>query len=755
MSKYRTCAFFVDNVRCLWCPVSGHINRSSTLSEVFVGKTIDYRDAAYWKDIVKAKQAFLAGDQAAAEGRVRPLVLESWKRCLPFLGTKLAKKRTCLEQSALTHVMQQNRELLACAIPVIEYLNTILGSSSTVVLLTSSDGVLLHKHVGTKSRAAAALLSLGMLMGEEYEGTTSTALCLREQSVVELFGAEHLIREEEDLCCISAPIFGGKRRMLGVLTIALPLELYHLHTSGMVLMAAKDISDQHHLHDLLSDQEAILEQVDTGIVVLDKNGGIKAANCTGRSMLHISPPPAPLGNINDVLGSAESLLMMIQSRKNIRDRECFFNLTDGGSLQCMLSAAPIPNDKGMVLFLHEASKAQRLAAHSVGAKAIYTFSSIIGESPSLQKAIELSKVASHSNITTLILGESGTGKELFAHAIHNASARKNAPFVVVNCGALPRDLIQSELFGYDPGAFTGAQKQGKPGKFKLAEGGTIFLDEIGDMPPGIQAKLLRLLQEKQIQRLGGHDSIDVDVRIIAATNANLEQAVADGRFREDLYYRLKVVTLRTPPLRERREDIPALAAFLLHRQAAELHRPDPGLEEEALRYLAGLDWPGNVRELSNALQKALVFNSGAPVSIRDLQLVLDSPAAHPPAAGLSINGNGDTGPAPGVCRSPVGTGNGFHEGETPVEDAPAPAGVPHNDEQRSLASIVTACLRSGDPSPFDTCMDIMGRAVVREALRQCRGNRSQAARLLGLSRPTLLARMEKYGLKIETRISDE
>ena len=231
--------------------------------------------------------------------------------------------------------------------------------------------------------------------------------------------------------------------------------------------------------------------------------------------------------------------------------------------------------------------------------------------------------------------------------------------------------------------------------------------------------------------------------------------MADGRFREDLYYRLKVVTLWTPPLRERREDIPALAAFLLHRQAAELHRPDPGLEEEALRYLAGLDWPGNVRELSNALQKALVFNSGAPVSIRDLQLVLDSPAAHPPAAGLSINGNGDTGPAPGVRRSPVGTGNGFHEGEAPVGDAPAPAGVPHNDEQRSLASIVTACLRSGDPSPFDTCMDIMGRAVVREALRQCRGNRSQAARLLGLSRPTLLARMEKYGLKIETRISDE
>ena len=620
MSKYRTCAFFVDNVRCLWCPVSGHINRSSTLSEVFVGKTIDYRDAAYWKDIVKAKQAFLAGDQAAAEGRVRPLVLESWKRCLPFLGTKLAKKRTCLEQSALTHAMQQNRELLACAIPVIEYLNTILGSSSTVVLLTSGDGVLLHKHVGTKSRAAAALLSLGMLMGEEYEGTTSTALCLREQSVVELFGAEHLIREEEDLCCISAPIFGGKRRMLGVLTIALPLELYHLHTSGMVLMAAKDISDQHHLHDLLSDQEAILEQVDTGIVVLDKNGGIKAANCTGRSMLHISPPPAPLGNINDVLGSAESLLMMIQSRKNIRDRECFFNLTDGGSLQCMLSAAPIPNDKGMVLFLHEASKAQRLAAHSVGAKAIYTFSSIIGESPSLQKAIELSKVASHSNITTLILGESGTGKELFAHAIHNASARKNAPFVVVNCGALPRDLIQSELFGYDPGAFTGAQKQGKPGKFELAEGGTIFLDEIGDMPLEAQINLLRVIQNKEVSRIGGKFSRPIDVRIIAATNKRLQQSVRDGSFREDLFYRLSVLTIDVPPLRERQQDVMLLAESFLRAGVQAIHKPCRGFSAEVAEIFSRYPWPGNVRELENIVERSLNIARGDTIEREDEDL---------------------------------------------------------------------------------------------------------------------------------------
>ena len=641
-------------------------------------------------------------DQAAAEGRVRPLVLESWKRCLPFLGTKLAKKRTCLEQSALTHVMQQNRELLACAIPVIEYLNTILGSSSTVVLLTSGDGVLLHKHVGTKSRAAAALLSLGMLMGEEYEGTTSTALCLREQSVVELFGAEHLIREEEDLCCISAPIFGGKRRMLGVLTIALPLELYHLHTSGMVLMAAKDISDQHHLHDLLSDQEAILEQVDTGIVVLDKNGGIKAANCTGRSMLHISPPPAPLGNINDVLGNAESLLMMIQSRKNIRDRECFFNLTDGGSLQCMLSAAPIPNDKGMVLFLHEASKAQRLAAHSVGAKAIYTFSSIIGESPSLQKAIELSKVASHSNITTLILGESGTGKELFAHAIHNASARKNAPFVVVNCGALPRDLIQSELFSYDPGAFTGAHK---PGKFELAEGGTIFLDEIGDMPLEAQINLLRVIQNKEVSRIGGKFSRPIDVRIIAATNKRLQQSVRDGSFREDLFYRLSVLTIDVPPLRERQQDVMLLAESFLRAGVQAIHKPCRGFSAEVAEIFSRYPWPGNVRELENIVERSLNIARGDTIEREDLPLSL-------------------------LEREDEDLG-----GRNRWQAAPAPGNVP-------------AAVLPGRDTGRGGTLQSREVEILLDVLKANGGNMRKTAQELGIARSALYAKLHRMGIDI-------
>ena len=417
--------------------------------------------------------------------------------------------------------------------------------------------------------------------------------------------------------------------------------------------------------------------------------------------------------------------------------------------------------------LHEARSAEEALASEEEDEEVR----MVGHTPPMQKLYKAIGRVAPTDALVLIRGESGTGKELVANAIWRYSPRSRRPFSVINCVAIPDTLLESELFGYERGAFTGAQHR-RIGRIEQAAGGTIFLDEIGDMPPGIQAKLLRLLQEKQIQRLGGHDSIGVDVRIIAATNANLEQAVADGRFREDLYYRLKVVTLWTPPLRERREDIPALAAFLLHRQAAELHRPDPGLEEDALRYLAGLEWPGNVRELSNALQKALVFNTGAPVTTRDLQLVLDAPAAPPAMPGrnghasghapgnahangygcTNGHGYGDTGPG---ARTNGTASHALYEREMPFPAMGAEAETPQSDEQRSLEDIVRACLQSGGHAAFDTCMDIMGRAVVREALRQCRGNRSRAARLLGLSRPTLLARMEKYGLKIETRISDE
>lgn len=308
---------------------------------------------------------------------------------------------------------------------------------------------------------------------------------------------------------------------------------------------------------------------------------------------------------------------------------------------------------------------------------------------------------SATDATVLIRGESGTGKELASRAIYNHSSRANKPFVVVNCVAIPETLLESELFGYEKGTFTGAAHR-RVGKIEQARGGTVFFDEIGDMPLNIQSKLLRLLQENSIERLGGKETINVDVRVIAATNRNLETAVAEGIFREDLYYRLRVVTLTMPPLRERKEDINILVEYLLARLSAEMSQSNPSIAGEALNKIKQHDWPGNIRELSNSLKKALIFNRGAPLQPEDITL---------------------------------------NQEETVI------TGVMSKVAPENILPWVQNILLSGSQERlFDSCLDHVATLLIREALTITQGNRSHAAKLLGISRPTLHAKMEKYKL---------
>ncbi|HWR51252.1 MAG TPA: sigma-54 dependent transcriptional regulator [Bryobacteraceae bacterium] len=245
----------------------------------------------------------------------------------------------------------------------------------------------------------------------------------------------------------------------------------------------------------------------------------------------------------------------------------------------------------------------------------YQFQDIVSKNPRMLEIAELARqVASHRS-TVLIRGASGTGKELIARAIHNSGERAGKPFIGVSCAALAETLLESELFGYEKGAFTGAQSQ-KIGKFELAEGGTIFLDEIGDISPKLQVDLLRVLQERAFYRVGGSEEVRVDVRVIAATHVNLEEAVAEGRFREDLFYRLNVIEVRLPPLRERREDIPLLVQYFIDRLSSEVGKEITGISEGALKVLLDHDWPGNVRELENAIERAIV-TSRTPVLTED------------------------------------------------------------------------------------------------------------------------------------------
>ena len=262
---------------------------------------------------------------------------------------------------------------------------------------------------------------------------------------------------------------------------------------------------------------------------------------------------------------------------------------------------------------------------------------IVGQSVTINRAVEMAKKAAASRSTVLLLGESGTGKEIFARAIHNWSDRKDKPFVAINCVGLSKELLESELFGHEKGAFTGAL-QLKKGKMELAHGGTVFLDEVGDISTELQTKLLRFLQEREFERVGGAKPISVDVRIIAATNRDLNAAVREGHFREDLFYRLNVVPLTLPPLRERKEDIPGLANYFLRRSALETKKNFTGVTEEALKKLVAYEWPGNVRELANVIESAVVLGQGPELTLEDLPAKIVATMSKVPRGGFTYHG---------------------------------------------------------------------------------------------------------------------
>ena len=300
---------------------------------------------------------------------------------------------------------------------------------------------------------------------------------------------------------------------------------------------------------------------------------------------------------------------LILSKGNFEDEEVYVNARTN-KLRFNLSAYPIPTSNAnvfdIIYIFSEFKKERKLANKIMGRQAIYTFDKIIGKSKNFTDTLEFSKKIANSKSTILITGESGTGKEIFAQSIHNYSNRANKPFVAINSGAIPESLIESELFGYVEGAFTGAKKGGQAGKFEIGHEGTVFLDEIGEMPYDMQTRLLRVLEEGTVSRIGGLDQKVVDVRIIAASNRDLEEEVRKGNFREDLFYRLKVLPVELPALRERKEDIPLLIDYFMEKKSKSLNKKPVPISAEEMAVLKDYNWPGNIRELENFVE--LIIN---------------------------------------------------------------------------------------------------------------------------------------------------
>ncbi|NOX97379.1 MAG: sigma-54-dependent Fis family transcriptional regulator [Nitrospirae bacterium] len=333
---------------------------------------------------------------------------------------------------------------------------------------------------------------------------------------------------------------------------------------------------------------------------------------------------------------------------------------------------------------------------------------IVGKSPQMQEIYKMIGQVAESNVTVLLRGESGTGKELVARAVYHHSLRANRPFLPVNCAAIPDTLLESELFGHEKGAFTGAHTR-RIGKFEQGNGGTIFLDEIGDMSLPTQAKILRVLQEGEVQRLGGTENIKVDIRLIVATNKDLEKAISEDLFREDLYYRLNVLSLGLPPLRERRGDIPELVNYFLKRFNKDLKKNIVDLSPEAMERLVSYPWPGNVRELENVIKRAYVLCKGSRILPDELLL--------------------DLGTAKKISMEEE---KGVKKG---LEDL-------LNEVYREIKKV----------SQGHNIMSFIEKALIARALRETKGNQIQAAKILGINRNTLRKRMEKFGLKKEVNI---
>jgi len=396
-------------------------------------------------------------------------------------------------------------------------------------------------------------------------------------------------------------------------------EDYLTFLNKMASLISAKINEQKIFNDLVFANrqiETTIETLSEGILTIDDSGRIRYFNRSARELLKIEENESLVGKhirtiLPEVLASE-----LIEKGTAHHNQEVFFS-DSKRTFHLLSSGTPMISDGkvlGAVIALKDFHSLYRSLMNIARRTEVVGFDEIIGMEEKFLVVKEQAKMAARSDSSILILGESGTGKELFARAIHSESSRKRNPFMAINCSAIPEQLLESELFGYEEGAFTGAKKGGKFGIFEVADGGTIFLDEIGDMPLHLQAKLLRFLQEKKILKLGAHKPKEVDTRLIASTNKNLEEMIQKGLFRSDLFYRLNVIPIKIPPLRDRKQDVLLLLEFFLKKYNRLLHKKIDGFTKEVQETFMRYDWPGNVRELENSVEYAVNFETTSQVT---------------------------------------------------------------------------------------------------------------------------------------------
>ncbi|HEY3325986.1 MAG TPA: sigma-54-dependent Fis family transcriptional regulator [Novimethylophilus sp.] len=558
------------------------------------------------RTVLRARQEFLAKG-SLQQGAVADVIERSWRRCLENgVDATSPPHNEVITQQELARRLEQHHLLISHARPEMATLNEQISHTRSIVILTDHEGVILHSMGDSSflSEAQRISLSPGCSWHENHRGTNAIGTALVEKLPLAVHGAEHFMERHHFLSCSAVPIFGAKNGLAGTLDVSNDFLLPQQHTLALVKMAAQMIENRlfraHHKSEIALHFHARPEFIGTlweGIAMFSGNGKLVATNRSGQFQLELNLNgqeihfddvfDAPLGALLGRTGDTGKLIFSLRLKNGAR---IFASMELDPLLKSSAPPAPLP--------------AVRPAKRNCAAN----FDMLDSGDARMARAISQVKLVLNRDISILIEGETGVGKELFARAVHEAGNRCDGPWVAVNCAALPEGLIEAELFGYEEGAFTGARRKGSPGKLEQAHGGTLFLDEIGDMPLSLQARLLRVLQERSVTPLGSTRSRPVDFALVSATNQKLREKVERGEFRSDLYYRLNGLSVTLPPLRQR-ADMAALIDMLLQIE----HADNTAVTPDIMELFQAHPWPGNIRQLHNVIRTALALSADGPI----------------------------------------------------------------------------------------------------------------------------------------------